>query len=116
MQTLEIKVEQDHIESLAKVRNPIIAVEELIWNGLDADAQKIDVQLVLNNLGGLAKIKVSDNGTGIRFAECEHAFGHLGGSPKSHVYLTPGGRVPHGKLGKGRFRAFGIGGTVTWVT
>ena len=116
MQTLDLKVEQDHIESLAKVRNPIIAIEELIWNGLDADAEKIVIELVLNNLGGLAKIKVSDNGTGIKLEECEHAFGHLGGSAKSQMQATPGGRVPHGKLGKGRFRAFGIGKVVTWVS
>jgi hypothetical protein len=116
MQTLELKVEQDHIESLAKVRNPLIAIEELIWNSLDADAEKVVVELMLNNLGGLSKIKVSDNGTGIKFAECELAFGHLGGSLKSQLQQTPGGRVPHGKLGKGRFRAFGIGRTVTWVS
>ena len=116
MHTLELKVEQDHIESLAKVRNPIIAIEELIWNGLDADAEKVIVELALNNMGGLSKIKVSDNGTGIKSEECEHAFGHLGGSAKSQMHLTPGGRIPHGKLGKGRFRAFGLGRTVTWVS
>ncbi len=116
MQTLELKVEQDHIESLAKVRNPIIAIEELIWNGLDADADKVVVELALNDMGGLSKIRVSDNGTGIRSEECENAFGHLGGSAKSKMQLTPGGRIPHGKLGKGRFRAFGLGRVVTWVS
>ena len=116
MQTLELTVEQDHVESLAKVRNPIIAIEELIWNGLDADATKIDVKVVMNNLGGLSKIRVSDNGTGIKQDECEHAFGSLGGSVKSGLEFTPGGRVPHGKSGKGRFKAFGIGPTVTWVS
>jgi len=35
MQTLELKVEKEHIESLAKVRNPTIAIEVLIWNGAD---------------------------------------------------------------------------------
>lgn len=114
MQTLEIKVEQDHIESISKVRNPIIAIEELIWNGLDADADKINVKLVLNNIDGLTKIIVTDNGSGIPFSECEQAFGSLGGSAKSEIDLTPGGRVPHGKLGKGRFRAFGIGPVVKW--
>ncbi|KKK62893.1 hypothetical protein LCGC14_2999780, partial [marine sediment metagenome] len=116
MQTLELQVEQDHVESLTKVRNPIIAIEELIWNGLDADATKIDVKLVMNNLGGLSKIRVSDNGTGIKRGECEHAFGSLGGSAKMEMHSTPDGRVPHGKSGKGRFRAFGIGPTVTWVS
>lgn len=116
MQTLELKVQQDHIESLARVRNPIIAIEELIWNGLDADATAIRVEIALNKLGGLATIKVSDNGNGIKQDECEQAFGHLGGSPKSQMSATPAGRVPHGKLGRGRFRAFGIGRTVTWVS
>lgn len=114
MQTLELTVEQDHVESLAKVRNPIIAVEELIWNGLDADATEIQVELGTNNLGGLTKVRVTDNGLGIARSECETAFGSLGGSSKSGMELTPGGRIPHGKLGKGRFRAFGIGPKVTW--
>jgi DNA topoisomerase VI subunit B len=90
MQTLELQVEQDHVESLAKVRNPIIAIEELIWNGLDADATKIDVKLVMNSFGGLSKIRLSDNGTGIKRNECEHAFGTLGGSAKLGVHSTLG--------------------------
>jgi HSP90 family molecular chaperone len=116
MKTVEVKVAQDHVESLARVRNPIIALEELVWNGLDADASKIQIKVVTNNLGGLAKIKISDNGTGISFKECSKTFGSLGGSAKSNMALTPGGRVPHGKNGKGRFRAFGIGPVVTWTS
>lgn len=114
MQTLELKVEQDHIESLAKIRNPMTAIEELIWNSLDADAKKVEVQLSFNNMSGLSKIQVSDNGSGIVFADCEKTFGHLGGSAKSRMEFTPAGRVPHGKLGKGRFRAFGLGRSVVW--
>ncbi|HBE68632.1 MAG TPA: hypothetical protein DDW52_10845 [Planctomycetaceae bacterium] len=116
MQTLELKVEQDHVESIAKVRNPIIAIEELIWNGLDADATKIEVKLFLNKLGGLDRIKVIDNGNGIKPDECDVAFGTLGGSAKKNMTFTPKGRVPHGKFGKGRFRAFGIGTSVTWAS
>ena len=114
MQTLELQVEQDHIESIAKVRNPIVAIEELIWNALDADANRIAIRLFLNSLDGLETITVSDNGTGIRYEECKDAFGHLGGSRKQGRRLTAGGRVLHGQLGKGRFRAFGIGQQVTW--
>ena len=116
MHTVTLKVEQDHVESLAKVRNPLVAIEELIWNGLDADAKRVDVELVLNKLGGLAKIRVKDNGFGIEAAICDHAFGSLGGSPKMKINTTPGGRVPHGKSGKGRFRVFGVGRKVTWVS
>lgn len=116
MDTIQLTVEQDHVESLAKVRNPIIAIEELIWNGLDADATQVDVSLDFNDLGGLVKIRVSDNGRGISRETGIQAFGHLGGSAKSNMHLTPGGRIPQGKSGKGRFRAFGIGGTVTWIS
>jgi len=33
---LELKVEQDHVESLAKGK-PLVAIEELIWNGLGSE-------------------------------------------------------------------------------
>jgi DNA topoisomerase VI subunit B len=116
MHTVELKVEQDRIESLAKVRTPLDAVEELIWNGLDADAKRVNVDIILNKLSGLRKIKVRDDGKGIDPNICDHAFGTLGGSPKMRIATTPGGRIPHGKSGKGRFRAFGIGRAVTWLS
>jgi Histidine kinase-, DNA gyrase B-, and HSP90-like ATPase len=114
MKKIELQVGQDHVESLAKLRNPLIAIEELIWNGLDADASEISVQLRTNKLGGLDTITVTDNGTGIPHETTERAFGSLGNSPKLGLLSTPSGRVPHGKGGKGRFRAFGIGRDVVW--
>ena len=111
---IELKVGQDHVESLAKLRNPLIAIEELVWNGLDADASEISVQLRLNNLRGLESIIVTDNGTGIPREMAESAFGSLGNSPKLGLQTTTSGRIPHGKGGKGRFRAFGIGHNVVW--
>ena len=38
MKTITVEVKQDHLETLSKTRKPIIAVAELIWNGLDASA------------------------------------------------------------------------------
>jgi Histidine kinase-, DNA gyrase B-, and HSP90-like ATPase len=111
---IQLQVGQDHVESLAKLRNPLLAIEELIWNGLDADASEISVQIQLNKIGGLDSIIVKDNGTGIPYDMAESAFGSLGNSPKLGLQTTRLGRVPHGKGGKGRFRAFGIGGDVVW--
>jgi len=116
MHKLELTVEQDYVLTLAKLKHPIIAVEELVWNSLDADATKVRVDVVMNNQGGLARIKVTDNGSGIRPQDCDHAFSTLGGSPKARMQTTPDGRVPHGKQGKGRFKAFGIGPKVTWTS
>ncbi len=114
MKQIQLQVGQDHVEALARIRNPLVAIEELIWNGLDADATKVSVRLTLGPLDGLESIAVTDNGTGIAFATVDSAFGSLGNSPKLSLQATPKGRVPHGKSGKGRFRAFGIGQDISW--
>ncbi|MCX7424592.1 MAG: ATP-binding protein [Planctomycetia bacterium] len=116
MDRINLQVAQDHVLSLTKLRKPIIAIEELIWNSLDADADLVEVTLCFNKAGGLDRIRVSDNGNGIQRDQCEVAFGHLGGSPKLTMQTTPKGRRPHGKLGRGRFKAFGIGREVLWTS
>jgi hypothetical protein len=45
MKTLTVKVEGDHLRTLSHAKKPILAVAELIWNGLDADAQEVSVLL-----------------------------------------------------------------------
>jgi len=115
MKKLVLKnVGQDHLEAHAKFRSPLIAIEELVWNSLDADAKRIDVRLTISDLGGLEQIVVKDDGLGMTLADCEHAFSSLGNSQKLKQQTTPGGRMLHGKHGKGRFRAFGVGRSITW--
>jgi hypothetical protein len=114
MDHISVEVAPDYIESITKIRKPIIAIEELIWNSLDADATDIAVQLTFNQLDGLEVVRVIDNGHGIERDKWHNAFGSLGGSPKLNMRTTPNGRRPHGKLGRGRFRAFGLGNTVRW--
>jgi hypothetical protein len=116
MDRYQVSVAQDHILSLTKFRNPLVAIEELIWNSLDEDATEVKVDLVQDRLHGLRSIIVTDNGHGLRRDRCVDAFGNVGGSPKLHIKTTPSGRIPHGKFGRGRFRAFGIGRTVTWTS
>ncbi len=113
---VDVSVEQDHIEKLAKIKNPVVPIEELIWNGLDADATCITVRPKFGTLGALEEIEIKDNGCGIARTECERAFGNLGGSKKIKHRYTPNGRVVHGQLGQGRFRAFGLGRKVTWIS
>ena len=43
--TFEIQVQDDHLQRIAQVRKPILAVAELVWNALDADADRVDVLL-----------------------------------------------------------------------
>ena len=63
-----VKIQPDFLERQAKAQ-PIAAVAELIWNGLDADAPAITVDLEDDNLGGLSRIIVTDNGQDIPYSE-----------------------------------------------
>jgi hypothetical protein len=116
MHKLELEVASDHIERLTRFKKPILAIEELIWNALDADATEVRVELAESRLGGLERITVRDNGHGITPDICDAAFGSLGGSPKLQMSISPNGRQIHGSSGEGRFKAFGLGQQVIWST
>jgi hypothetical protein len=89
----------------------------MVWNSVDADAENVWVNFRSNPLGGLEEITVRDDGTGIPLEiGSEHKFASLGGSWKAKSLRTGRRRLIHGKNGEGRFRAFALGGIVTWET
>jgi hypothetical protein len=113
--TFEIQVQDDHLQRIAQVRKPILAIAELIWNAVDADANRVDVVLYDDAFGGLKSIEVTDNGHGIPYAEAEDLFSRLGGSWKQgRRHSHEQRRILHGKEGRGRFRAFALGRVVDW--
>ncbi|NJL28585.1 MAG: DNA mismatch repair protein [Thermoanaerobaculia bacterium] len=116
MQTVEVKVERDHLERLATSKSPVAAIAELVWNALDADAKRVTVALERGRLGALETISVIDDGHGLAYEEATTAFARLGGSGKLGRSRTVGGRILHGRQGKGRFQAFSVGDQVTWST
>ena len=114
---ITVSVQSDHLTRLARRASPVRAVAELIWNSLDADADVVEVTLREGLLGTLDAIEVRDNGTGMEFQKALDYFGRLGGSWKRPRKTTPkNGRPLHGKLGRGRFLAFGAGKVVEWST
>jgi hypothetical protein len=111
----EIQVHDDHLERIAQTRKPVLALAELVWNAVDADATRIDITLVDDGLNGLKAIEVADNGHGIPFAKAEELFSGLGGSWKQgRRHSLEEKRILHGKEGRGRFRAFALGRVVDW--
>lgn len=91
------------------------AISELVWNGFDADAAQIDVEIVRNTLDGIDAIKVIDTGHGMEFAEALEVFRKFGGSwKKAKQRSRTENRMLHGKDGQGRYRAFALGHLVTW--
>jgi hypothetical protein len=110
---LELSIDNHHLEALAASPRP--AILELIFNALDADATRIEVQLARQELEGIVDIRVIDNGHGMTHEEARAAFELLGGSWKQEGATSKGlGRGLHGNSGQGRFRAAGIGQMITW--
>ncbi|RYH71166.1 MAG: ATP-binding protein [Alcaligenaceae bacterium] len=114
MTTIHVTAKRDFIETLVASK-PIAALAEVIWNGFDADSDEVGVSIELNELDGIASIKVRDSGYGIDPSKIEALFGGLGESWKKAKYKQRG-RALHGKNGKGRFKAFALGERVQWKT
>ena len=116
MKQIYVQAQADHIESLFK-GSPLGAIEELVWNALDADAKEIKVDLITNPLGAVDAIRITDDGTGIDVLRADQTFGNLGGSWKRENKATPNAhRRLHGRHGRGRFKAFALGTHVEWRT
>lgn len=113
---VSVAVRDDFVARQTRAK-PVPALAELIWNALDADATRVAVELTYEDLaGGLSRILVNDNGSGIRRDEAATLFGNLGGSWKRTTRETPEGhRRVHGQEGRGRYKAFALGKAVTWT-
>ena len=87
---LEVHAQEDFVEKLTAAR-PAQALAELIWNGLDAEATSVSVEVERGPLG-LTAIRVRDNGHGIPPEEAEALFSSLGGSWKRHAKESKNGK------------------------
>ena len=114
MTKVHVIAKRDFLESLTNAR-PLAALAELVWNGFDAQSNRVQVHLDLNGLEGLQSIRVRDYGTGIDLSQIESLFGSLGESWKKNIPRLQG-RPMHGKSGKGRFKAFALGQLIEWNT
>ena len=114
MKKIHLTAKKDFIESLTTAR-PLAALSELIWNGLDAQSDRVNISLTLNRLDGLESIQVRDFGEGIEHSRAEELFGSLGESWKRNASKQRR-RALHGKNGKGRLKAFALGSLVEWNT
>jgi Histidine kinase-, DNA gyrase B-, and HSP90-like ATPase len=114
IRTITVGIAEDAIEQIAKVSLDR-AIEELIWNALDAEATKVEVVFHENAAKGIEKVVVSDNGHGIPYDQAESIFKQIGGSPKKTRRRSPNlDRPYHGKEGKGRYKAFSLGQSLAW--
>ena len=76
MKSIQLSPKKDFLDRVGSA-SPIKAVSELIWNGLDAGANNVNVEYKFNGLDALDKIVVSDDGCGIDARQVEVMFGGI---------------------------------------
>ncbi|SEA28634.1 ATP-binding protein [Marinobacterium iners] len=65
-----------------KRNDPVYALVELVANGFDAGATRVDVKINWNDAHGLESVTVLDNGHGIDTEKCDEHFGRFNESSK----------------------------------
>lgn len=112
---ISVSIQDDFLAHQTRAQ-PIAALAELIWNSLDGEATRVDVEFERSDLaGGLSKIVVNDNGDGFARSEAATLFGNLGGSWKRVTRRTKSkNRMIHGQEGRGRYKALALGRSVAW--
>ncbi len=122
MTWVAIHAGQDHLQQFTR-RSAIDALVELIWNALDAEADSVDVRILLESivegsreLFHVRGITITDNGHGIIPEKASEAFPRLGDSWKRNLNgRTVNGKRPlHGSQGRGRFYAYSLGSRARW--
>jgi hypothetical protein len=108
--TSETRITDEGIKKHFKSTEPVEAVYELVWNGFDAGAAQIRVRQERNDLGGLERVFVQDNGEGIEFAKTEANFGLFNDSAKKFDVAQ------HGSHGRGRLAFHRLSHHADWYT
>lgn len=114
----KVKVEAGQSILEGYVKKPATGLTELIWNAFDQDAHLVTVTCEHNDLGGIEKLTITDDGNGMNQERAQRAFSRVGDSWKLMPGTTSdsGTRVVHGRHGRGRYAAFALGGVVRWVS
>ncbi|WP_294185809.1 ATP-binding protein [uncultured Sphingobacterium sp.] len=108
------KITNASIESAGLPKDAKQAIAEYIWNGFDAKATAVSIEIKSNELGHIEQISISDNGEGITPDTLDYSFGNFLDSlkkaqPKRTSYTR-------GKKGKGRFSFSLFATRATWHT
>ncbi|MCE8825445.1 ATP-binding protein [Bacteroides fragilis] len=108
------------------IKNPVMAIYELVKNGYDADALKVNVYF--NDIEDLdtASIVIEDDGTGMTSEVIENVWLEPGSDYRKPVNPVTGirnivksplyGRVPMGEKGVGRFAVHKLGTKILLIT
>ena len=111
-----VLITPEGIKKNLKAVKPLDAICEYIWNGFDAEATTVKVDLYENELGLISMITVKDNGVGINYNELKQKFQPFNESKKSGISEKANHSLPHGQKGIGRLTFFAFSQTARWNT
>ena len=87
-----VLITPEGIQKNLKNIKPLDAICEYIWNGFDAFATQVEVELNRNKMGLINMITIRDNGCGINYDELKYKFQPFNDSKKanavSYTHLT----------------------------
>ncbi len=110
---LGLSVKSQSVETSGITKDYKEALCEYIWNGFEANATRVELEFVYNELGGVSEVIIRDNGDGIDYKTIEDTFGTFLASQKSDQSLQIKSRV---NKGKGRFSFLSFSSNATWET
>lgn len=112
----EVSITTEGIQKNLKNFKPLDALCEYIWNGFDAQADRVDVKLHTNEFGLINMISIVDNGTGIAYEELGDKFKSFNDSKKYDSSKKVNHSLPHGRQGIGRLTFFTFAQRARWNT
>jgi hypothetical protein len=110
----KVGINNNSVDSAGITKEYKEAIAELIWNGFDAKATRVDLIFNANELDHIDDLVIADNGTGIDLSTLGETFGSfLDSLKRKSVQKTSSVR---GKKGKGRFSFIAFAETAVWQT
>lgn len=104
------EINSEGIKKHFKSGDPWQPLFELVWNGFDAKAETVSVNISRNPLGGLSLVEVLDDGDGIDPNTLQDTFGRFNDSHKRED------AAQHGAHGRGRLAFHRLCRLATWHT
>lgn len=104
------EISDNGIKKHFKNFEPWQSLFELAWNGLDARAKNISIEMVENDMDGVQSITVLDNGDGIDIVHIKDNFGKFNDSSKKEDMAQ------HGLHGRGRLAFHKLANYAKWWT
>lgn len=110
---LPLSVNNQSVDSSGITSDYKEAICEYIWNGFEANAVKVSVSYVQNQILGIEELTIIDDGDGINYEELGETFGAFLNSKKRLLSLKAKSKI---NKGKGRFSFTAFAENAIWTT